>query len=103
MKQKIIFFLLYFLAVFTADIFAVTATFSPTSTACGANNFTVTTTWDDSLACQGSQTTILFNIKRTGMAMDMDCVYPVQLQGFVPITSGFACPVVIPPSPLGFT
>lgn len=80
---------------------AATATFTPSSDIGGADNFTVTVTWDDSLACQGSTTTILFNIKRDG-DVDDD-VYPVRLQGFVPIINGFACPTVIPPSPLGFT
>lgn len=75
---------------------AVTVTFNPTVG--NAKNYTITTTWDDSLACQGSQTTILFNIKLS----NPDGQGQIDsLQGFVPITPGFACPIVIPPAPSG--
>lgn len=99
MKQKIIILLLYFLAVFTADIGAVTITYNPSPAiwADESKNLTITATWDDSLACQGSTTTILFNIKRSGPVNSI--FYPLRFQGFVPIISGFACPIVIPPSP----
>lgn len=62
--------------------------------------FEVTTTWDDSLACQGSTTTILYNVKRVGE--DIDFVQSARLMGFVPIGTGFACQIVIPPAPGGF-
>lgn len=86
------------LIVFCVPLSAVTVTFNGPEIN-GLENIEITTTWDDSLACQGSATTILFNIKRTG---DVDSnAYPLKLQGFVPVITGFACPTVIPPSPLG--
>lgn len=101
MKQKIIILLLYFLAVFTANSGAVTITFNPSELFFGdeSSNLTITATWDDSLACQGSTTTILFNVTRSGPVSSDH--YPLLLQGFVPVITGFACPIVIPPSLLG--
>lgn len=64
--------------------------------------FEVTTTWDDSLACQGSTTTILYNVKRIGDVEFGPITLNPRLMGFVPIGNGFACPVVIPPAPGGF-
>lgn len=63
-----------------------------------ADNLTFTATWDDS-ACQGSTVTVIFNIKSTGAQTSTD----YSLEGFVPITTGFACQSVIPPLPESYT
>lgn len=89
--------------------YAKSVTFNPPKpgsdfTDTGIENLTITTTWDDSLACQGSTTTILFNIslKDPGITPLPDGVpYPLYFQGFVPVANGFACPLVIPPAPTG--
>ncbi|GMU19306.1 MAG: hypothetical protein AMXMBFR12_04980 [Candidatus Babeliales bacterium] len=65
-----------------------------------SHGFEITTTWDDSLACQGSTTTILYNVKRVNDNQPNEDDY--RLLGFVPIGNGFACQTVTPPIEGGY-
>lgn len=91
------------------SVYAKTVTFNPPKNVSGVGdnpdtgveNITITVTWDDSLACQGSTTTILFNVSINDTGIKTSDVYPLYFQGFVPTANGFACPLVIPPAPSG--
>lgn len=100
MNQKIIKLFLHIISFFliAENACGITATYSPPTTT-GAQNIIITTTWDDTLACQGSDATILFNIKRSGDVLAS--AYPLIFQGFTPITNGFSCQLIIPPAPTG--
>lgn len=86
------------MSFFTTFVMTQTIVFVPSNG--DARNFVITATWDETSTCQGSAATILFNIQRNAPVADN--VYPVKLEGFVPITNGFACPIVIPPAPTGY-
>ena len=85
---------------FSSNMYPTTATYTGSHSGSDDSNITITTTWDDTVACQGSTTTIMYNV--TLSAPMPSGAYPYYIQGFVPTGFGFACPVVTPPAMSGY-